>query len=248
MPYYRAWIYCINIFIIIAEVSLVILTTQTITHPLWTFVPVFSTDPNVIIYLTLMILQTFTCICGLSGIFYNKLVLLRVYWILTIPLVVLDLGMIFPFVEQISSVNKNFNQHLQTSIAEQMANNSACPIWQFVQDSLTCCSAEVLQTFCSGQFGVCRDESQCQMELIKWMHGRLDAISIVIYYILLPLKFIVIIVLREDIQRLFSRNEFSKYDWDTEDEEEYYDKDYSPYIKRAVVEQVALADPLHLTF
>ncbi|KHN77008.1 hypothetical protein Tcan_14896 [Toxocara canis] len=43
----------------------------------------------------------------------------------------------------------------------------------------------------------------CANPLLRWFHGQTDFLAIIAYFVLFPLKLIVVVVLRKDIQELF---------------------------------------------
>ncbi|GMT32493.1 hypothetical protein PFISCL1PPCAC_23790, partial [Pristionchus fissidentatus] len=60
---------------------------------------------------------------------------------------------------------------------------------------------------------------------LRWMHSRLDLIGVIMCFVLFPLKIVVILALREDIQELFeeivySDNERLYKHWALGDDEE----------------------------
>ncbi|KHJ91704.1 hypothetical protein OESDEN_08422, partial [Oesophagostomum dentatum] len=88
-------------------------------------------------------------------------------------------------------------------------------------------------------------ESSCVFPILRMMHKETDVIGIMIYYVLVPLKFVVVFVLRKDVRSVFSQIVYLRapYEWDwttNNDDAEMLEDVYSNYsTKRSIGPELA---------
>ncbi|KAL6724859.1 hypothetical protein Aduo_019708 [Ancylostoma duodenale] len=253
MANYRRWIYSVNCSIIIVELLLVAYVVKTISEEWWYLIPIKLTNPTFVIYSILMIVQFFTCIGGLIGVLVSNSYLLSAYWMFVVPLLILDGVMIVPLVEYMSGVHRSIAEHIHNVTTQQVkAGDARCDVWNAIQVAHNCCSPHIVHGFCQlneewkrPRFCASPDAESCVFPILRMMHTETDVIAIIIYYVLVPLKFVVVFVLRKDVSDVFMQIVYKPapygWDWTTEDDDAGVLEDvYSNYsTKRSIGPELA---------
>lgn len=221
-PYYKLWIYSINGLLIIIQIIFIQQLFAALTHPWTKFFPVKWDNWMVFSMYISTVIQFFACISGILGAFFSNKTMLRIYWIFMIPILTFDIIKAVAIAFQFQSMHRHYGDYIEKLGAEQVKGAQSgsvqfCDEWSDVQLSLQCCSPSSVTQICNAMDQLWRGEQmsslvkrcdsklakQCVNPLLRWFHSKTDVLGIIAYFILFPLKLIVVIVLREDIQELF---------------------------------------------
>ncbi|KAF8385364.1 hypothetical protein PRIPAC_74506 [Pristionchus pacificus] len=210
VPDYRLWIYSVNGLIITFQCIVGYLAYSSWQHAFWRLIPLPSSSALYIVFACTFVVQLLACVCGLVGVFISSRDFIKIYWCLMIPLLFIDVMQFIMAAYQLMKIHVSF-----ASPPPLITNSSLCPVW-----------IEFAKEFsCSTECEPSNFDSDCAFVLLRWMHGRLDIVGVLMCFVLFPLKIIVILALREDIQELFeeivySDNERLYKHWALGDEEE----------------------------
>ncbi|GMR29939.1 hypothetical protein PMAYCL1PPCAC_00134 [Pristionchus mayeri] len=207
VPDYRLWIYSVNGLIIAFQCLVGFLAYSSWSHPYWQLLPLPSSSSLYIAFACIFCVQWFACICGLIGVFISSRDFIKIYWCLMIPLLFFDVIQFATAAYQLMKIHVHFATPIAT-------NRSLCPLWTEFASEFACSSE------CAPS-----EMKSCTYALLRWMHGRLDIVGVLMCFVLFPLKVVVILALREDIQELFeeivySDNERLYKHWALGDEED----------------------------
>ncbi|CAJ0610138.1 unnamed protein product [Cylicocyclus nassatus] len=256
MANYKQWIYSVNCSLIVVEIILIGYIIKTFSEDWWHLIPTGYTHPLFIFYFILIGIQFFTCVCGLVGVLISNSCLLSAYWLFMVPLLITDGVMIIPFVEHFSGIHRSIADHIHNITTEQVKQGTApCHVWNEIQTAHNCCSPRNIHGFCHLEEGWNRPKQcasggeSCVFPILRMMHKNTDIIGMIIYYVLVPLKFVVVFVLRKDVRSVFSQILYKKqpvatteWDWTTtnEDDVEMLEDVYSNYsTKRSIGPELA---------
>ncbi|ETN75187.1 hypothetical protein NECAME_00598, partial [Necator americanus] len=128
-------------------------------------------------------------------------------------------------------------------------------VWNTIQSAHNCCSPHILHGFCQldekwNRPMYCASvgsANTCVFPILRMMHKETDVIGILIYYVLVPLKFVVVFVLRKDVSDVFTQIVYLRtrtpygWDWTTDDDDaEVLEDVYSNYsTKRSIGPEIA---------
>ncbi|RCN24668.1 hypothetical protein ANCCAN_29631, partial [Ancylostoma caninum] len=137
-------------------------------------------------------------------------------------------------------------------ILQVKAGDARCDVWNAIQVAHNCCSPHIVHGFCQldeewkrPRFCASPDAESCVFPILRMMHKETDVIAIIIYYVLVPLKFVVVFVLRKDVSDVFMQIVYKPapygWDWTTEDDDAGVLEDvYSNYsTKRSIGPELA---------
>uniref|UniRef100_A0A915C4Z5 Tetraspanin n=1 Tax=Parascaris univalens TaxID=6257 RepID=A0A915C4Z5_PARUN len=161
----------------------------------------------------------------LGALLFNKTIL-RIYWLFMIPLLLFDLVKAICWAIQLRDMHRHYSKFIQqiTDAQVHYGNSmSICSEWYSIQMGLKCCSPTNILRFCNYTGSIWEDaemeklltlcESKtiysCANPLLRWFHSEIDLLAIIAYFVLLPLKLIVVGVLRRDIQEVFGEIVYS---------------------------------------
>ncbi|GMT05537.1 hypothetical protein PENTCL1PPCAC_27711 [Pristionchus entomophagus] len=193
VPDYRLWIYSVNGLIITFQCLVGYLAYSSWRHPFWKLIPLHPSSLLYIAFATIFCVQWFACVCGLIGVFVSSRDFIKIYWCLMIPLLFMDVIQFVVASYQLMKVHVYFSSSILNT------NSSLCPVWIELASEFSC------STDCApSELGY-----SCTFALLRWMHSRLDIVGVLMCFVLFPLKIIVILALREDIQELFEEIVYS---------------------------------------
>ncbi|CAJ0953506.1 unnamed protein product, partial [Mesorhabditis belari] len=206
------------------------------THQFWDFIPFEQNHPTIIALELQIAVQYFACIVGILGVLCSNKTLLKVYWLLMIPLLFFDIVMAVLLMFRMKNVHSTFHSHFDQKIDEHVTSKNTlfCSIWESLQQNFDCCPPKRIEQFCdqtpqwANETSCFDEEKPCNAHILRWMHKKTDFVGVIIFFMLFPLKLVVVLVLREDIGALFSEIVYSNNaklykHWDDEDEMDYVD-------------------------
>uniref|UniRef100_A0A914ZCL6 Tetraspanin n=1 Tax=Panagrolaimus superbus TaxID=310955 RepID=A0A914ZCL6_9BILA len=178
--------------------------------------------------------QFFTSACGIIGVICSNRDLLRIYWVFMIPLIAFDFISAIIWAFKFNFIHRDFNSYFNNVIADELQHNrnltGFCTVFKDVHDELFCCPKLSIRNACRGDWEQCRisNKQDCIIPLLHWLHSEIDPLAGILYFLLTPLKMMVVFVLREDMMELLTeiiyRGDPSLYrkhwmSYDSDDEE-----------------------------
>uniref|UniRef100_A0A7E4VSD4 Tetraspanin n=1 Tax=Panagrellus redivivus TaxID=6233 RepID=A0A7E4VSD4_PANRE len=213
VPWYRAWIYTVNSLLIVFQLIFLVLAYGTLQQNRFTLFPIEFSDVNVVTTFVALVIQFFTCFCGIIGVLLSKRGIVRVYWFLMIPMIAVDIIDAIAWAVRFSQVHEEFEGFLEKTISNELQwehrNLTAfCERWITIGSELKCCPDGMVIAACSGydMASSCTTEfaADCIKPLLYWLHSQVDPLAGILYFLLTPLKLTVAIVLRGDVLELFT--------------------------------------------
>uniref|UniRef100_A0A914VYB4 Tetraspanin n=1 Tax=Plectus sambesii TaxID=2011161 RepID=A0A914VYB4_9BILA len=144
-PHYRVWVYCFNSIMLVLQVLFVFSAWRVFRHEWMILFPFSATDLSVIYLYVAFSLQFFACLCGIWAVYRSNRYVLRLFYMLLIPLMLGDMfiGLIWAIRFRLLHLNySNFLTSLwteQVGINAQQVTTSFCDIWDDIQQSYQCC-------------------------------------------------------------------------------------------------------------
>ncbi|VDM38717.1 unnamed protein product [Toxocara canis] len=221
-PYYRLWIYSTNGLLILIQLIFVFCSYSVFSHQWIKYFPFGWPNWLVILTYASVGVQFIVCVGGILGALLFSKTILRIYWLFMIPLLVFDLIKAICWVIQFRDMHRQYPVFIEGIVNLQIhsAENNAtslCSEWATLQLTMKCCAPENIHQLCdytesrwdelemSKYADLCSSRKlySCANPLLRWFHGQTDFLAIIAYFVLFPLKLIVVVVLRKDIQELF---------------------------------------------
>lgn len=217
VAHYRIWLYAVNGCLLVIQLFFLLWSFAVLTDPLMALFPInFSDIPVVTMYVSITV-QFIACFLGLFGVACSSRRVIRAYWLLMIPIVIFDTLQMITWALSFRHVHSQYALFLESvaerELLETVGDTSLpCAKWTEVHDAFKCCPPMVAQRHC-GRAGLrfCNADgtSNCAIPLLRWLHGEADLLGTLLYFVLYPIKLVVIVMLRQDILELFSEIVYS---------------------------------------
>jgi hypothetical protein len=211
---YRAWVYLFNGILIFLQLIFLRIFWNISHDPRIKLFPLERIEYLVGFTLLSIVIQFCVCIFGILGVYFSNRYIIRVYWLLMLPILVLDTLQIALWAYSFACIHKEFEYEIIQVFESQFiangpskfTNEVLCTQWNFVQLEFACCAPERIFKNCGDMSGICHinPKSNCHFPLLKWLHSNTDILAILLYLIIYPIKWISLCVLREDISELFA--------------------------------------------
>ncbi|KAI6209629.1 hypothetical protein M3Y96_00241000 [Aphelenchoides besseyi] len=194
VPHYRAWIYIINLILI----QLICLISA---NPRLQLFPVEEVYALILFLFVSIALQLLVSICGILGVYFSNEHVIRLTWLLQVPMVIFDVIQAVLWAISFANLHQEYEKTLTTAIQHVVASNMhtsynhVCHYWKNLQTELRCCAPATVAMSC--QDLTCPKQAiMCHYALLQWLHTNTDLLASVIYFVLLPLKLIILVMLR----------------------------------------------------
>jgi len=206
IPWYRAWIYTINILLILFQLIFLTWAYWLLTQPRFEYIPIDFKDVFVITTLIAISIQIFVCLCGIIGVYFSIRPIVKIYWLFMIPLIAFDILAAIVWSIKFHYIHKDFSSFLRNFIVEKVNSENFCFEWRNIHDTLNCCPKLKVRESCPSSWIECHNtfRKSCDKPLLQWMHSEIDPLVAILYFLLTPLKLTVVIILRQDIAELFA--------------------------------------------
>ncbi|CAD5228948.1 unnamed protein product [Bursaphelenchus okinawaensis] len=214
VAHYRLWIYSANLAIVLIQLWFIYLAIDLIYDPNMKLLPYKEASALIFTVTTVIPIQFFACACGLIGVYFSHRTLVRLYWTLMIPLIVMDTVEAFVWIRTFNALHANVDEYLgsATVIENHIGDWSAwCGSWDQFWREYQCCPPSIVTQSCWNDLKCDESYSKCNYALLNWLHSRTDTLAGILYFLIYPLKLIVVFVLREDVMELVTEIFYSNH-------------------------------------
>src|SRR3954465_13911349 len=111
-----------------------------LTNPRMSLFPIRLTDISVITMYSSIALQFIACFCGIIGVFLSNRNIVRIYWIIMIPIIMFDLLEAVFWAVQFRYIHQDHASYMVNTIHKQISEPKiACDLWKNISSDLQCC-------------------------------------------------------------------------------------------------------------
>uniref|UniRef100_A0A0N5A678 Tetraspanin n=1 Tax=Parastrongyloides trichosuri TaxID=131310 RepID=A0A0N5A678_PARTI len=214
VPTYKVWLYSTNILLIILQSIYLLFLYHFFSKKYIQYFPISFNDRILIGNYTIISIQYLSSISAIIGVLIYSRHLLRLFWFIITSLLFFDILLAIIITFQFSTLHANYETYFNSYIGDNLNSlNKTCQDWiEFERDNLCCINSTVLENCFSPNYDNCFNQNiePCHYTLLKWIHNEVDFLIIIYYFMIYPLKFIIVIALRDDVTELFYEIIFTK--------------------------------------
>uniref|UniRef100_A0A1I7RR67 Tetraspanin n=1 Tax=Bursaphelenchus xylophilus TaxID=6326 RepID=A0A1I7RR67_BURXY len=214
VAHYRVWIYSANLAVILIQLWFIYASSNLLYDPYLRLLPLNESSILIYAITTVIPLQFIACFCGLVGVYFSKRTLVRLYWTLMIPLIIMDTVAAFIWIHTFNDLHTNIGVYLnEMSQAEGQIGDWTewCNSWNGFLKTNKCCAPKTVEESCWDGLQCDSALPSCHLSLLAWLHGQTDGLAGILYFLLYPLKLTVVFVLREDVMELVTEIFYSNH-------------------------------------
>uniref|UniRef100_A0A0K0DYI2 Tetraspanin n=1 Tax=Strongyloides stercoralis TaxID=6248 RepID=A0A0K0DYI2_STRER len=229
LPTYKVWLYSTNFLLILLQTIYLYFLYKLFQQKNIKTFPILWNDKLLLgNYITIAI-QYFSSFCGILGVYIYSRHLLRFFWFIITSLLALDIFFGIIIAMKFATLHASFENYLSNSIKNEIEINKTtniCLNWENFQEKNFCCLDKTFIDICLNislnntfdksskkNYLNCNNKKKkesCHYTLLRWIHKEVDFLVIIYYFMIYPVKFIIVIALRDDISELFSEIIFTK--------------------------------------
>ncbi|CEF68934.1 Hypothetical protein SRAE_2000358800 [Strongyloides ratti] len=230
LPTYKVWLYSTNLLLILLQTIYLSFLYRFFQQKNIKLFPI-SWNENILVGNYIIIgIQYFSSFCGIIGVYIYSRNLIRLFWFIKTSLLSLDFFFAIIIVMKFSTLHANFENYFSNKIQNEIKINKTidvCFRWEEFQEENFCCFDKSFIDIClniplsdtfdknfkSIYLNCHKEEAKkelCHYTLLRWIHREVDFLIIIYYFMMYPVKFIIVIALRDDISELFSEIIFTK--------------------------------------
>uniref|UniRef100_A0A0N5BXN3 Tetraspanin n=1 Tax=Strongyloides papillosus TaxID=174720 RepID=A0A0N5BXN3_STREA len=230
LPTYKVWLYSTNILLILLQTIYLYFLCRLFQQKNIKNFPIYWDEKSLLGNYIIVGIQYFSSFCGILGVYIYSRHLLRFFWFVITSLLSLDIFFAIIIAIKFATLHATFEDHLSNSIKDKFKNNETIEIcfdWKEFQEQNFCCLDKPIIDICLNMsfknnfnetfgniYSNCNKENTkkelCHYTLLRWIHREVDFLVIIYYFMIYPVKFIIVIALRDDISELFSEIIFTK--------------------------------------
>jgi len=201
---HHVWIYSLNLAIIGPQLYLIPSFLMFALNKWTTLIPIKILHIESLVLLGSSCFQVLVCVFGLVGVFIAKKRIVRFYYVLLVPCILLDMCLACAWAFKLANVHKDFDEYINQSVFEP----AVCETFASIQAELNCHTPEHILSFCNATdvqvVPSYEPILECSFTFMRWMQHKTDGLGFLAFFLLMPLKIFACFTLRDDIKEIFS--------------------------------------------